>query len=383
MVSHDVDAIGKPPAAMSREEKTQVMRCVEAREASSVKRSAEQVAGASDLSHYTIPRLPRGDPPWRGAESCRSLMSPRSTPSANWSQPRMCACWPSSASPRTRARPPWSTPSSRTAPTASASPHSASMASAPTTSQDSPSRASRRQPSTLVATTVGSLERSPYAMGILERLPFRTPLGPVVIGRAAGGGHVEVSGPTTLTELRKTIARLRAHGAEQVIVDGAIDRLGSASPHVSDGIVLATGGMVDDSLEDVVTNTAATVDLLSTPQVAEQTRKLMAPHRERAARLVSFDARGRATDLEMGTTERCRGGRGTEGRAIGCRCAVRRRGAHAGIPRGPRARAPPRLRDSTSSCGTRRSSCCRPAVWSGFAEAASRSRSSSPCGCSP
>ena len=156
---------------------------------------------------------------------------------------------------------------------------------------------------TLVATTVGSLERSPYAMGILERLPFRTPLGPVVIGRAAGGGHVEVSGPTTLKELRKTIARLRAHGAERVIVDGAIDRLGSASPHVSDGIVLATGGMVDDSLEDVVTTTAATVVLLSTPQVAEQTRELMAPHRERGARLVSFDARGRATDLEMGTTE--------------------------------------------------------------------------------
>ncbi len=67
--------------------------------------------------------------------------------------------------------------------------------------------------------------------------------------------------------------------------------------------MLATGGMAGDSLEDVVTNTAATVDLLSTPQVAEQTRKLMAPHRERAARLVSFDAHGRATDLEMGTTE--------------------------------------------------------------------------------
>ena len=56
MVSHDVDAIGMPPAAMSREKRTQVMRCVEAREASSVKGSAEQVAGASDLSHDTTPR---------------------------------------------------------------------------------------------------------------------------------------------------------------------------------------------------------------------------------------------------------------------------------------------------------------------------------------
>jgi hypothetical protein len=47
---------------------------------------------------------------------------------------------------------------------------------------------------TLVATTRGSLERSRYAMEALEELPFHTPLGHVVIGRAAGGGAVEVSG---------------------------------------------------------------------------------------------------------------------------------------------------------------------------------------------
>lgn len=55
MVSRDVDAIGKPPAAMSREEKTQVMRCLQARGAFLVKRSTEQVAEALDLSYYTTP----------------------------------------------------------------------------------------------------------------------------------------------------------------------------------------------------------------------------------------------------------------------------------------------------------------------------------------
>ena len=39
---------------------------------------------------------------------------------------------------------------------------------------------------TLVATTQGSLERSRYSMEALEELPFHTPLGRVVIGRAPG-----------------------------------------------------------------------------------------------------------------------------------------------------------------------------------------------------
>ena len=66
---------------------------------------------------------------------------------------------------------------------------------------------------------------------------------------------VEVSGPTTLAELRVTVERLQALGAEQVLVDGAINRLGSASPRVSDGVVVATGGMVGDTLDDVLETT--------------------------------------------------------------------------------------------------------------------------------
>ncbi len=55
-----------------------------------------------------------------------------------------------------------------------------------------------------------------------------------MIGRAAGDRAVEISGPTTLAEVAATAARLHAHGARLVLVDGAINRLGSASPRVSD-----------------------------------------------------------------------------------------------------------------------------------------------------
>jgi hypothetical protein len=152
---------------------------------------------------------------------------------------------------------------------------------------------------TLVATTQGSLDRSRYAMETLEVLPFHTPLGRVVIGRAAGDGAVEVSGPTTLAELRLTVERLQALGADQVIIDGAINRIGSASPRVSDGVVVATGGMVGDTLDDVLATTVGALDLLMLPGVGPEGRSLMERHAATGSRVVAFTAGGVAHPLEL------------------------------------------------------------------------------------
>jgi len=154
---------------------------------------------------------------------------------------------------------------------------------------------------TLVATTQGSLDRSAYVMEILEELPFHTPLGRVVIGRAGGEGKVEVSGPTTLAELRSTIGRLQAHGAGQVLVDGAINRLGSASPKVSEAVIMATGGMAGDGLDDVIETTVATLDMLTLPQVDAATRRLVDASGLRSARAVTVDAGGKASALDFRT----------------------------------------------------------------------------------
>ena len=156
-------------------------------------------------------------------------------------------------------------------------------------------------PGTLVATTRGSLERSRYALDELEELPFHTPLGRVVIGRAGGRGEVEVSGPTTLAELRATVERLRAHGAVQVLVDGAINRIGSASPRVSDGLVLATGGLVGDTLDEALETTAAAVEMLTLPAVDDAARAALEPHAAAGHRAVCFGADGRGTALDLHT----------------------------------------------------------------------------------
>ena len=153
---------------------------------------------------------------------------------------------------------------------------------------------------TVIATTEGSLARSRYELDVLETLPFHTPLGHVVVGRASGEGCVEVSGPTTLAELRTTIERVAAHGAHQVLVDGAINRLGSASPRVSDGLDMATGGMVGYTLDEVVETTLATLDLLTLPEVPDDVRARLEPH-VGGTRAVTLDVAGEAAPLELAT----------------------------------------------------------------------------------
>jgi hypothetical protein len=153
---------------------------------------------------------------------------------------------------------------------------------------------------TLVATTRGSLDRSHYTLEVLEELPFVTPLGRVVIGRA-GKGEVEVSGPTTLAELRTTVERLGVHGAGQVLVDGAINRLGSASPRVSEAVVVATGGMVGDTLSEVLEATVDTYDMLTLPQVSPAALAQVGGDTLQGSRAVVVDGRGNVTPLRLDT----------------------------------------------------------------------------------
>jgi hypothetical protein len=155
-------------------------------------------------------------------------------------------------------------------------------------------------PGTFVATTTGSLDRSHYHLDSVEEMPFRTALGRVVIGIAGEQGEaVEVSGPTTLRQVRATADRLLELGAERVLVDGAINRLGSASPRVSDGLIMATGAILADKLEEVQQITAATFDMLTLPQADEALRRALRGHDPAATRLLSIDAAGEQRPLRL------------------------------------------------------------------------------------
>jgi len=114
----------------------------------------------------------------------------------------------------------------------------------------------------LVATTDALLSASGLPHELLEQTDVRTPLGRVLIARLRGPGAIEVAGPSTAAQVRAVSDLMLAHGAEQVLIDGAIDRRAASSPDVADGLLMATGAVLSEDIEEVVAQTADAVALV-------------------------------------------------------------------------------------------------------------------------
>jgi hypothetical protein len=126
----------------------------------------------------------------------------------------------------------------------------------------------RLQPGSLVATTGALLRASAVAYERLGQTGFRTPLGEVVIARLSEPGDIEVAGPSVAADVRTVSDAMSSLGAEQVLIDGAIDRRAASSPAVADGLVMATGAILSGDIEAVVTATTDAVELVRLPRSA-------------------------------------------------------------------------------------------------------------------
>ncbi|HUN77736.1 MAG TPA: hypothetical protein VMU32_02330 [Solirubrobacteraceae bacterium] len=131
----------------------------------------------------------------------------------------------------------------------------------------------------LLATTDALLRASALAYEPLENTGMRTPLGRVVLVRLAEQGMVEVAGPSAACEVREVADAMLDHGAEQVLIDGAIDRRAASSPEVCDGLVVATGAVLGEREEEVVAATRAAIDLVRLPEPREQRVRRLASER--------------------------------------------------------------------------------------------------------
>jgi hypothetical protein len=125
------------------------------------------------------------------------------------------------------------------------------------------------QEGSLVATTGALLRASGVANERLAKTGVRTPLGEVVLARLTEPGTVEVAGPSAAADLRAVSEQMVALGAEQVLIDGAIDRRAASSPAVADGLVMATGAILGEDIDAVVATTSDAVDLVRLPQTSD------------------------------------------------------------------------------------------------------------------
>src|SRR5216683_6537439 len=95
----------------------------------------------------------------------------------------------------------------------------------------------------IVATTADLLNQAESTGVKVERLlqlPGRTALGPVIVARVLHSGGIIIAGPTLLRDLRDALDCMREYGARLCIIDGAINRLGTASPAATDACIVCT-----------------------------------------------------------------------------------------------------------------------------------------------
>ncbi len=119
----------------------------------------------------------------------------------------------------------------------------------------------------LVASTDVLVRASGLAHERLAQTGVRTPLGEVVIVRLAERGAVEVAGPSAAEDLGRVSEEMLSYGAEQVLIDGSIDRRAACAPAVAEGLVMATGAVLGEDIEDVVAATRDAVELVRLPAV--------------------------------------------------------------------------------------------------------------------
>lgn len=123
----------------------------------------------------------------------------------------------------------------------------------------------------LIATTADLLRQAEHDGAQVEhlmKLPGRTALGPVILARVLQPGRIILAGPTLLRDLRQMLAQFQSYGARLSIIDGAINRLGAATPAVSDACIICTGASVGATPELVARRTANVLALLATPQTS-------------------------------------------------------------------------------------------------------------------
>jgi hypothetical protein len=120
---------------------------------------------------------------------------------------------------------------------------------------------------TLLATALGSLQRSEIHIEIVQATGFFTAMGEVVLGRACEAGFVELSGPTLLSQHQVLQKLFLNYGTDLTLIDGALDRVSPAMPGLAEAVILATGAALGPSIEVVIEKTQDRINRLAIPPV--------------------------------------------------------------------------------------------------------------------
>jgi hypothetical protein len=134
---------------------------------------------------------------------------------------------------------------------------------------------------TYIATAESLFNCSEAKLEILEITDFSTSIGRIIIAKAISPGYVQIAGPCSNREIRIVAEKMLDYGAELSIVDGALDRVSSASPTITEATILSTGAVLSRDMNKVVEQTVHRVNLFHLEEEMD--------HRVRAIAQNAFD----------------------------------------------------------------------------------------------
>ncbi len=148
---------------------------------------------------------------------------------------------------------------------------------------------------TLLATATATVSRATAKLEIAASTPYVTALGEVIIARVREAGEVEIAGPDSLLEMSHVVRQMQDLAADLVVVDGALDRVGSAAPTVTDATLLSTGATVGNTLPLILRRTLHKVALFTLPAAESQAQLDLLLKAQSSGRLTYLDVEGEVT----------------------------------------------------------------------------------------
>ena len=119
----------------------------------------------------------------------------------------------------------------------------------------------------LFATLEGLFRSTKILSELLHLSSFSTAIGKIVVARTLASGELMLSGPVSSSQIREVVKVFREAGAEQILLDGYAARTTHAVPSIADGIILATGAVLSDRIEEFVERTLDVIRLVSLQEV--------------------------------------------------------------------------------------------------------------------
>lgn len=131
---------------------------------------------------------------------------------------------------------------------------------------------------------------------LLEITEERTSMGRIVTARVVREGKIMLSGPASAVALRRWVEGVEKFRPDLTIVDGALSRLSSASPIVSESLILTTGAAYSADMQTLIRRTKYITELVEIEEAEEAVKEAF---KDVERGVYGIDGQGRMIDFKV------------------------------------------------------------------------------------